>query len=69
MLLLSEYKKVKKKRTLKNIIIKINMSRRLKNIFVNTILGQKIDFNTLASRAYIISKMNKMLSEDATNLD
>ena len=63
-----EEKKSKKKKTLKD-TIKKKMPKRLKNILINTILGQKIDFNTLAFRVYIISKMNKMLSEDTTNLD
>lgn len=58
----------RKNRSLLN-TIKNKMPQRLKNILLNTILGQSIDFNSVAFRAYIICRMNKMLTKDAKSLD
>lgn len=39
------------------------------NISRNTIFKQQMDFNVLAFRAYMISKMNQIFTEDATSLN
>lgn len=58
----------KNKRTLKD-TVKKNLPKKLKNVFINTVLGQRIDFNKLAFRIYIICRMNKMLTEDARSFE
>lgn len=62
-----EEKNRKKKRSIK-VNIKQYMPTRLKNLLRNTVVWQRMDFNVLASRAYIICRMKKMLAEDAKSL-
>lgn len=50
-------------------IIKSYMPDIIKRILRNTVLKQEIDFNNLAFRAYLISKMNSLFKEDAKALD
>lgn len=61
-------KNSKRKKTIKD-KIKGKMPKKLKNILINTVLGQRIDFNALAFRAYIICSMNKILTEDVRRFD
>ena len=49
-------------------VIKSYMPSRIKRILRNTVLKKELDLNQLAFRAYIISKMNTMLSEDSKAL-
>lgn len=41
----------------------------IQNILRNTVMKPQMDFNVLAFRAYIICRMNRILSEDANALD
>ncbi len=50
-------------------IIKSFMPENLKRLLRNTVLKKEMDFNILAFRSYIISKMFKMLTEDAKIID
>ena len=50
-------------------IIKHSLPVSLKNIIKNIFLKQKIDYNILAFRAYIICKMNQILSTDSSALN
>ena len=50
-------------------IIKSYMPDRIKRLLRNTVLKQEVDFNNLAFRAYLISKMNSHFQEDAKALD
>ena len=59
-----------KNRLLNKIIkpIKYSIPGNLKNILRKTVVRDKIDYNVLAFRAYIICKMTQFLSEDASLL-
>ncbi len=50
-------------------IIKSHMPEKIKRLLRNTVLKKEMDFNILAFRSYIISKMSALLTEDAKILD
>ena len=45
------------------------MPQRLKRFLRNTVMKKELDFSIMAFRSYIISKMFKMLTEDAKIID
>jgi len=53
------------KKTSLNTLVEYYMEISLKNVLRNTVMKEKIDYNVLCFRTYVISKTNKILYEDA----